>query len=169
MKRNKVISLILVGLISAFSLMGCSSKSGDKYVDNIETSVETQGNENLPETLVNETQINQSETSMETPVVGNTELDPLDAMIDSSDYISKIKLIKKGQDATEVKILDNIKASLSETTLPEIDNLELNRVYLVFLKNLDNKVVLTDEKDSVILLEGDNHELFEKINNQVHR
>lgn len=90
-------------------------------------------------------------------------------MIESSDYISKIKLIKKGQDSTEVKILDNIKANLSQKDFPELTNLELNRAYVVFLKDADSSVVLTDEKDGLILLEGDNHELFEKINNHIHR
>ncbi len=167
MKKNKVISLVLVGLISAFALMGCSSKVGDKVVDNNETPVETQNNEVSPETEVNENA--EPETNVETPVVGDADLDPLDAMITSSDYISKIKLIKKGENTTEVKILDNIKANLSESDLPVIENLELNRAYVVFLKNADKSVVLTNETGAVILLEGDNHELFEKINNHIHR
>lgn len=165
MKRNKMVSLILVGSISVFALMGCNSKGEDQdIVENNETPVSTPINEEVVETP-----IDQPETNVENASDGNVDLDPLDAMIESSDYISKIKLIQKGQDSKEIKILDNIKANLSESNLPEIANLELNRSYVVFFKDLDGKVVLTDANDGVILLEGDNHELFEKINADVHK
>ena len=166
MKRNKLIALVLVGLISAFALIGCDSDDGENNtIENNDTPVSTPANEEASEAVDNET----SDTDAETNEEADADLAPLDAMIESSDYISKIKLIKKGQDSEEIKILDNIKAALSADDLPKIDTLELNRAYVIFLKDRDGHVVLADEADGVILLEGDNHELFEKIYDHIHR
>ena len=142
MKKNKKMVLVLIGLIFMFGLTGCSKDDLDKNdVDGIAT-----------EDIQNE----------------EAEIDPINKLIDSSEYISKIKLIRKSADTSEVKILDNIKGNLSYNDLPVIDGLVMDQTYVVFLKNLDNRVVLTDDKEGIILLQGDNHELFEKINKKIH-
>lgn len=89
-------------------------------------------------------------------------------MISESDYISKIKLITKGKNKTEIKVLDNIKDVILAKDLPELD-LKENRAYLVFLKDDGGELVLVNEDDSLVLLEGDNHELFERINKQIYQ
>lgn len=93
--------------------------------------------------------------------------DVIDVMITNSNYISKVKLITKGNKGSEIKVLDNIKQAITADQLPELD-LKENKTYLVFLTDEGDNVVLADKENGVILLEGDNHELFEKINKQVH-
>ena len=87
-----------------------------------------------------------------------------DEMIEKSDYIVKVKMIQKGQDNLELKILDNIKGKLSKEDITNTDLFKKNRAYLVFLENGDNGIEPTNGDNSYILLEGDNHEIFEKIN-----
>lgn len=156
MKRFKKLSVVLVVMVLVFSLIACSPKTTDE------------SDKDLGQVQEDDTQNDDvdSEEDLEEPLDEDT--DPLDLMIESSDYISKIKLIKKGEDSKEIKILDNIKNPLSSTELPALENLEENRAYIVFMKDLDGKVVLTDEENGVILLEGDNHELFDKIHQQLH-
>lgn len=168
MKTNKKISLILAGLLLVFSLAACGADSTNKDETNKNTEQVAPEKDAEPVVDVEEPVVDAEESSDVAVDVEDVDVDSIDAMIDSSEYISKIKLIKKGETATELKVLDNIKGNLSSGDLPAIDSLELNRAYVVFLKKADNTVVLTDEAAGVILLEGDNHELFEKINKKVH-
>lgn len=85
-------------------------------------------------------------------------------MIQKSEYIVKVKKIEKEKNNFEIKVLENLKGDLSATDIPNADTLEKNRAYLAFLKVEDGAVVPTNGKKSYILLEGDNHEIFEKIN-----
>lgn len=85
-------------------------------------------------------------------------------MIQKSEYIVKVKKIEKEKNNFEIKVLENLKGDLSATDIPNADTLEKNRAYLAFLKVEDGSIVPTNGKKSYILLEGDNHEIFEKIN-----
>ena len=85
-------------------------------------------------------------------------------MIENSDYIAKVKMIQKGQSTFELKVLENLKGSLNGKQIPNTENLNQNRAYLVFLKDVDGNLVPTNGTDSYVMLEGDNHVLFEKIN-----
>lgn len=140
-----------MSLLAVFLLLGLVACSSDED--------ETPNNDNV---VVDEDDNDKDEEENE------DVSDDMDEMIEEADYISKIKLITKGQDEKEIKVLENIKDPLSKEDLPELA-LEENRAYLVFLENEDGKVVLVDEEDSLVLLEGDNHELFEKINKHVHQ
>ena len=142
---------IFMSLLAVFLLLGLVACSSDED--------ETPNNDNV---VVDEDDNDKDEEENE------DVSDDMDEMIEEADYISKIKLITKGQDEKEIKVLENIKDPLSKEDLPELA-LEENRAYLVFLENEDGKVVLVDEEDSLVLLEGDNHELFEKINKHVHQ
>lgn len=121
-----------------------------------------------------------NEETESAPVVEETEkveevedepTEPEDAtalMIEEADYLSKVKLITKGQKASEIKVLENMKDVISPSELPALD-LKENRVYLVFLKETADGAVLVDGENSIILLEGDQHELFEKVNKHIYR
>lgn len=147
MKKSKRILLSLLMMFLLVGLVGCASNDGDQ------------------EPVVKNPVVDADEDEDETEDAD--ELDEIDEMIKESKYISKIKLITKGEKASEIKVLDNIKDIITPDRLPEL-TLEENRVYLVFLKDDGNQVVLTDD-EGVVLLESDNHELFEKINKQVNR
>ena len=179
MKRSKKLSLTLIGLILAFALMGCNADNEtdldedqvaiddvqddeQEVVDTDELEVEDEEDENLLEEKKPE------ETADEETADEDTAADSDIVMIRESDYIAKIKLIKKGSDTSEIKVLENIKGNLTYDNLPAMESLELNRAYLVFLKDADGSAVLTDTDNSLILLENDNHEIFEKINKEIH-
>lgn len=163
MKINKKITLILAAVVLVLSLAACSK-----------TPASTPAEPELPQVEVPKPEVDVVEPVK--PDLGvdadeeepEADYDPIDEMIDLSDHIAKIKLITKGQDKTELKVLDSIKGNISSKDLPAMDTLELNRAYVVFLRNVDGNVILTDEANGVVLLEGDNHELFEKINKKVH-
>lgn len=176
MIRSKKLSLALIGLVLVFALMGCNA---DNETDLDEEQVTTEDvkdeeqevedtDEDEVETEVEDEEDIVEEEKPEESADEDTAIDPDVAMIRESDYISKIKLIKKGSDTTEIKILENIKGNLSNDNLPAMEDLQLNRAYVVFLKDADGSAVLTDAENGLILLEGDNHEIFEKINKEIH-
>lgn len=171
MKRTKKLSLSLIGLILIFTLMACSTDKDDNLEesqletddiqDEIQEVEEKDELENVEEDFIEEGQ-------PEEPLGEDIAIDPDIMMIDQSDYIAKIKLIQKGSGKVDIKILENIKGSLSNENLSVLENLKINRVYLVFLKDEDGSIELTDKNNSILLLEGDNSEIFEKINREIH-
>ena len=168
MKKSKRIAIAILTLVLVFAFAGCKANNDEDA--NESTNSETSVNENVETPDDNEEADNEEADNEEAKEAKeeNDETDPVDAMIEEADYISKIKLITKGKDNKEIKVLDNIKGNLTESDLPNLMDLEENRAYVVFLKDEDNKVVLIDDSVSIILLEGDNHKLFEKINKKVH-
>lgn len=167
LKSKKVLSSFFVLSILGTALVGCgANETADEATTGTEEVAEVAEVQEVAEVeeVAEIEEVAETEESDEVAeAMGKTE-----QMIRDADYISKIKLITKGQDRTEIKVLDNIKAVLSAKDLP-ILNLEENRVYLVFLKDDGDEIVLVNGDDSVVLLEGDNHELFEKINKEVHQ
>lgn len=153
MNKFKKVATLILGLFLIFSFAGCKANNDED--NDVETSISE--NTEKPE--------NNGDEEIEED---NDETDSIDAMIEESDYISKIKLITKGASNQEIKVLDNIKGNLSHSDLPDLQDLKENRAYVIFLKDSNNEVILTSEKDSLISLEGDNHELFRKINEKVH-
>lgn len=156
-KNKKFLTSILVIFLLLFTIVGCTSKN-DEEVEKDNPVVDNSGDKNEDETE------NEDEDEEDTDEI----TDATTLMIENSDYISKVKLITKGNANSEIKVLENIKDVISASELPALE-LEENRAYLVFLKNDGDNVVLVDGENSVVLLEGDNHELFEKINKHVHR
>lgn len=168
MNKFKRIALLLVGLILVFSLIGCTAdkdEPGNDIVQTPEDEIENQ-DEDMEEPIEDPVEDDMDEEDIGEDM--GDDMDSIDAMIESSNYISKIKVITKGEDNSEIEVLDNIKKEISQESLPVIPELEENKTYLVFMKDEGNTVVLTDETEGVILLEGDNKELFEKINKQVN-
>ena len=158
MKNYKRILMLLMIMFLLVGLVGCSSTNDEKPEDK---------NPVVDNETDKEDEEDEDEADEEDEEVIVVEEDVIDKMIDDSMYISKVKLITKGQKGTEIKVLDNIKAVVTEDQLPALE-LKENRVYLVFLKDVDGKVELTDVDNGLVLLEGDNHELFEKINKKVN-
>ena len=151
LKSKKVLARLFLVSMVGIGLIGCgTNESTDEEIA-------------APEEVVDEVEEAKTAEHEET-----AEADETTQMVQEADYISKIKLITKGKNNTEIKVLDNIKAVLSAADLPSLD-LKENRVYLVFLKDDGDEVVLVNGDESVILLEGDQHELFEKINQEVHQ
>ena len=176
LKKSKKLSLALIGLILAFTLMACNADNQEDVEDdqvgteNIEDIDKSETQDDADDDLIEIEEEDDfiEEGQPEDPAGEDIAIDPEVAMINESDYIAKIKLIEKGSDNKEIKVLENIKGSLSNENLPAMGDLELNRAYLVFLKDLDGSIVLTDEDKGLILLEGDNHQIFEKINKEIH-
>lgn len=171
MKRTKKLSLSLIGLILIFTLMACST---DKDVNLEESQIETDHMQDGTQEVEEQDEIETVEEDFieegqpEDPLGEDIAIDPDIMMINQSDYIAKIKRIQKDSGGIDIKILENIKGSLSNENLPVVESLEINRVYLVFLKDEDGSIVLTDKNNSLVLLEGDNSEIFEKINREIH-
>lgn len=154
MNIKKYLSRILLAFLVMISFTGCASS------DTV-TTEDTETVETSNTTSSSEDNINVSRSMDQ--LTDDTSL-----MIEESDYISKIKLITKNESNTEIKVLDNIKGTITSSELPTLD-LKENRAYIVFLKNDGDGIVLVDGDSPIVLLEGDNHELFEKINKYVHR
>ena len=162
MKKFKQLSLLLVVLILVFSLVGCTTDTNEPDKDIVETpedAVEDEVEDPIDDIL---------EGDVEDPMDDIDDTDAVDGMIESSDYISKIEVISIGQDNADIKVLDNIKKDLDPASLPEIPELEEGKTYLVFMKDEGDTVTLTDETEGIILLEGDNKDLYEKIDQQVN-
>lgn len=171
MNKMKKLSLLLLGLVLTFSLIACSPNNDDEEIEGQDLDQEEDVDQDEEEEKIVEDEEEVDEEEEQDLTEDDEEItpgDPIDVMIDESDYIAKIKLITKGKDNTEVKVLDSIKGNISSSDLPAMNNLEDNRAYVVFLKDEDGKVVLTDEEEGIVMLEGDNHKLFEKINKKVH-
>lgn len=164
MKKNKKILLSLLILTLVFALMACATDNEELGQEDEVVQEPVEDNEIIESEDNTEESVDDTEESVDV----DTNEDPDDVMIDSSDYISKIKLITKGSDTEEIKILDNIKGNLSHEKLPVLESLEKNRTYLVFLKDENGSTVLTDDANGLILLENDNHLIFEKINKKIH-
>lgn len=153
--------LLIIGtIIASIGLTGCADKTpGEEDIMPVE-DVDVDNDDNDADT-------GDAEGLKAEDKEGKTEMND-EEMIDESDYIAKVKMIEKGQGNLELKVLDNIKGDITADKVPNVESLEKHRTYLVFLKNEDGKVEVTNGDDSLILLEGDNHEIFEKINKK-HR
>lgn len=152
MKKFKKLSLLLVVLILVFSVAACTKDTDEPNKDIVETPGDVTENP--------------TDEPIDQPLEG--DIGSRDAIIESSDYISKIEVISIGQDKTDIKVLDNIKKDLNPDSLPVIPELEEGKTYLVFMKNEGDTVVLTDETEGFIPLEGNNMDLFDQIDRQVN-
>ena len=166
----KKIYLLLSVVILSVALAGCTAKN-----NSTENNASQQQSSDL-EKENEEIKIEEIEPEAKKPeepevpeqaveAEGNQE----DAMISESDYIAKVKKIKKGKDSYELKVLESLKGNLNTQDVPNADKLLENRAYLVFLKDKDGNVVFTNEAEGLMLLEGDHHEIFEKINKHLHQ
>lgn len=155
MKRK----LVIIGIIiTSIGLTACSKNQ----VTPEEIEVKDENIDDKSQEIKNEDQVDKNVGKDETE--GGDIIMSQDEMIEKSDYIAKVKMIQKGKDTLELKILDNVKGKLSKGDIPRTDLLKKNRAYLVFLKTGEKGIELTNGESSYIILEGDNNELFEKIN-----
>ena len=165
MKNFKKLALVLAGLILVFSMVACTT---DKDKDGPAKDIIETPEDDIVEDLTDdpmEEDIPEDDNMTE----GMDEnMDSMDAMIQSSDYISKIQVMSTGPDNTDIQVLDNIKKELSPESIPELSQLEDGKTYLVFMKDEGDTLVLADETEGVILLEGENKDLFEQIDQQVN-
>lgn len=141
-------------------------RTGDQLDDDLiddTTDIENEVKEDIKDLGDNDNDTTVTEGEKGVDTVDNAVMTD-EEMIENSNYIAKVKMIQKDQSTFELKVLENLKGSLSGKEIPNSENLNQNRAYLVFLKDVDGNLVPTNGKDSYVLLEGDNHVLFEKIN-----
>lgn len=161
MKKYGIKNLVLFLLLVVMA--GCTSNNHEEAERVVIETSESQNQQ--PEEVKDSDEM---EENVEEIAESTETEDATAAMIEEADYIAKVKLITRGQKTTELKILQNIKGVISENAVPNLE-LQKNRAYLVFLKEEENNVTLVEGDDSVILLEGNQNELFKKINKQVYR
>ena len=154
--------LIISAIVASIGLTACGDKDN---VDNDEPIVKVEVDDERKDEVKEDSKDVVNDTNDK---VDNTSMTD-EEMIDTSDYIAKVKRIKEGKSVFELKVLENIKGNLTGKEIPKGELLNENRTYLVFLRDVDGTLEATDGTDSYILLEGDNHEIFEKINKKVNR
>lgn len=166
--------LLIIGtIVASLGLAGCGDNNtgtNNDVNEQTQNDVDKDGSEAETDIEVEENDsVNDSEENIKDK--GEDIIDKIEdatmtdeQMIEESEYIVKVKKIEKEKNNFEIKILENLKGNLSAEDIPNADTLEKNRAYLVFLKVQDGGVVPVNDKKSFILLEGDNHEIFEKIN-----
>ena len=164
---KRFLSLLLAFLL----LTSCASKE-DKTEDTPATEeVESEEEQEEADNTENETEEPKEETEdveVETDASdseNNEEAEgPMDTdrMIEESDAIAKVKYFHKNGEK-HYKILETFRGNFNESfEKPAVDLME-NRPYLFFYKEENGKLVPTNGDDSYLLLEGDMHEVFEKI------
>lgn len=183
MKRK----LMIIGtVVMMFSLTACNTNdnttSTENPVEDMENTDEVVEKEEpvkegpvdpIESEEIEEEDLNQNineedkDKDVEEPIVETEMTD--EEMIENSDYIAKVKMIQKGQNKFELKVLDNIKGNINASDVPDTDKFNQNRAYVIFLRDVDGNIEPTNGNKSYILLEGDNHEIFEKINKNVNR
>lgn len=181
--------LMLIGAILMIgSLTACNSnentkvpeervgnvKDGDENLDKGDTIEQDSNQEEVKENKIDENinkdkeEEKENENEKEEEKEEQTEMSD-EVMIENSDYIAKVKMIQKGQNKFELKVLENIKGSINASDVPNTENFQQNRAYVIFLRDVNGTIEPTNGNKSYILLEGDNHEIFEKINKHVNR
>lgn len=161
MNRFKKFAFLLIGLLLTTSLIACSPNKGDKDLEKPDGSKE--------DIKQNEVDDNSKEDKDDKESSNDkTNGKSIDEIIDSSDYIVKVKVTMTPSGKSGLELLDSIKGDISNEDLPIVEGLKHNSNYVLFLKNQDGNVVLTDEEEAAIILEGDNHELYKEINKKVN-
>lgn len=103
-----------------------------------------------------------------TEPVGKPAEGDYEALTEYADSIVKAKVIAN---TGEVKVLENLKGNVVPADLEAFKaDMVGNKPYLLFLKEADGKMELAgSETDSFVLLQGDQHEMFEAINKVLHQ
>lgn len=163
--------LVISAIVASISLTACGSDGTQNNIDS-EPLTETEESKGVVKDAIDTAKdtIKDAKDVVEdinekTDNVNMTD----EEMIEASDYIAKVKRIQKGKDVFELKVLENIKGNLTGKDISKADSLNENRTYVVFLRDVDGVLEATDGTDSYILLEGDNHKIFEKINKHTNR
>ena len=90
-------------------------------------------------------------------------LDNCPVDFNNSDYIAKVKMIQKGKNKFELKVLENIIGNINASDVPNTDLLKPNRTYVILLRDVDGKKQPTNGKESYVLLEGNNKKIFDAV------
>lgn len=178
--------LMIIGVVAMmFSLTACNTNdnttSSEEPVEDMEKTEIIEKEEPVKENPVDpieseeieEEDLDQNinkenkDKDVEEPIVKMEMTD--EEMIENSDYIAKVKMIQKGQNKFELKVLDNIKGNINASNVPDTEKFNQNRAYVIFLRDVDGNIEPTNGNKSYILLQGDNHEIFKKINKNVNR
>lgn len=97
------------------------------------------------------------ETDTEEPPQSYTE--EITALVNSSDYISIIKMTQTGSSGKEIHVMEDLKGSLKNIVIPELPNMEANKDYLVFLMDSENgDITLTDIDKAMIYVADETNE-----------
>ncbi|MDO5755129.1 MAG: hypothetical protein Q4P28_02730 [Tissierellia bacterium] len=163
----------LLSLLLAFLLLtSCASEqeqteetSTTEEVDNGEQEVEDV--EETKEDKVEEKEEETEDVKVETDAEDESPEESVgtmdtDQMIENSDAIAKVKYYHKNGEK-HYKILEIFRGNFNESfEKPTVDLME-NRPYLFFYREENGKLIPTNGDNSYLLLEGDMHEIFEKI------
>ncbi|MDO5712952.1 MAG: hypothetical protein Q4Q07_00845 [Tissierellia bacterium] len=145
---KKILPTIVLGV--ALIVTGCTGGNEGKNTENANNKVNTvnvnneEGKNTNTEALDNEknaentnedgNEKNKETTNNNLSATDNKELtkDQLYDMMVKSDYISRVKLTRLGDNDTELKVLENYKGSLSNIEFPVPKGLKTDREYLLF-------------------------------------
>ncbi len=153
--------LIIIGpVVIMFSLTACSTKEKTTTIKeptgNVEDTKDKVAEEKSVEPVKKEVKVKEEKPSE--PVKMSYE-----EMVKSSDYIAKVKMIQKGKNKFELKVLENIIGNINASDVPNTDLLKPNRTYVILLRDVDGKKQPTNGKESYVLLEGNNKKIFDAV------
>ena len=173
--KNKFLVLI----ICLFLITGCKKENkNSKNIDNkttpedkpkITESVENKTTpEEIPEENPEENTENKTQDEENIPEE-NAEKEPTEeekdykkaliSLVDSSDYVSMIKMTQTGANGKELHVLEDLKGSIKNIVLPEFKNIEPNKNYIIFLMDSETgDIVLTDVEKGLMYITGDSDE-----------
>lgn len=89
-------------------------------------------------------------------------------LIEESDYIIHLNMTQTGSSGREFTIINEYKGSFQNIEIPNIENIEPNKDYLVFMKDdTDGSIVLTDGPQSLIDFD-ESDDILEKLDEDLN-
>lgn len=171
MKKLTIVSLIILLLLSACAKENPTVETPEAVTQEVQPETASLEEETtIPQTQTEVPVLEETKTEEEnTPSEVDEEVsEDYKRLTQESDQVSKVKLIDKGG-TLEIKVLENLKGSLGAAPKELYPMLKENRVYLIFTKNEGDEAKLNGKPEmSVLLLEGDQSEIFRQINEALH-
>lgn len=147
MRKMKKVSLLGLSLILAFSLMACNKDDKKVKEEVVEKEVEE----------IEEVDLEPEGENIEKEV----HFDSLEQRVERSTYISRLILIELEDGKEELKLLEDVKGSLSPEDVSRLEGMEKDVEYLVFLRKVEELVDLTDNKSLIPFKESGQETLDE--------
>ncbi len=149
MNKAKKLFLTFLSLILIFTLIACSKDNEEDL--------------NLEKDLgMKEIEENMADENPEENIRDEVYVDSLEERIKSSNFIARVELSDLGGGNDELKIIENIKGNLSQANLAQIEGMEKNIEYLIFLRDVEGLVDLTDN-ESLISLENNGQDKVNEV------
>lgn len=177
--------IFIFGILFSFLLIGCGQREvntqedseiinsqqteqvTEETTENTEVTEEVTDEENSEETLEEESKIDETEDTDDTEDLSElSDTERLDILIEESDYISHIKMSQTGSTGREVNVIEDYKGSLNSIVMPEIEGIEPNVDYLIFLRDYENGEILLTNDNGLIELTNDNEDTLQYVIDQ---